>query len=90
MQHFGQVCGRRPELRTSANDSQVNSNGSPLSLQEHGISRIVITLRRGRTGFTNDPIIEKTRYHFVPATGAAGFPTNVVFHYDSTCESAIQ
>lgn len=67
---------------------QVNAHGWPLTPQEHDTSRIVITLRRGRKGITKDSLTGEARYNFIPATGAAAFPTNVVFYYDSTCQYA--
>lgn len=66
--------------------SEVNSNGSPLSPLEHDLSRLVMTLRRGHQVVTEDSITGESHCRFVAATGPAGYSTNVVFDYDSTCQ----
>lgn len=87
--YHGSLEGHGRLQVSSATLQPVNLNGVPLSQQEHDISRLVITLCRGYQSATTDPVTGGSRYHFVPATGPAGFPSNVVFYYctsyTSTC-----
>ncbi|GIZ37273.1 hypothetical protein CKM354_000072500 [Cercospora kikuchii] len=67
----------------------VNCHGCPLAPQEHDVGQIVITLQRGRKAVEQHPKTHQDRAYFVPATGAAGFPINVLFHYETTYKGIV-
>lgn len=49
----------------------------------------MITLQRGRKAVEQHPKTHQDRAYFVPATGAAGFPINVLFHYETTYKGIV-
>ncbi|KAM3423547.1 hypothetical protein BST61_g975 [Cercospora zeina] len=81
--------GHRRLAVASADLQPVNNHGCPLAPQEHDVSQIVLTLQRGRKVVERHAKTHQLREYFVPAAGAAGFPVNVLFNYETTYKGVV-
>ncbi|KAF2213180.1 hypothetical protein CERZMDRAFT_96847 [Cercospora zeae-maydis SCOH1-5] len=81
--------GHRRLAVASAELQPVNAHGCPLAPQEHDVSQIVLTLQRGRNVVERHAKTHQDREYFVSAAGAAGFPVNVLFNYETTYKGIV-
>ncbi|USW49412.1 hypothetical protein Slin15195_G027310 [Septoria linicola] len=71
-------------MRVDTDDSKVNGEGWPLPMHERDVSNIKISMQRGRKEVKVHGDVDRQQTYFVPASGAAGFVTNIIFAYEST------